>query len=424
MMKEAVYKYEYVLNLIQYIENNVPFNLKTEFLSNHGYVSRGKLYYDFYSLSGHSVKEYIRKRRLSNALALIKTSDIELTDIAFQCGYSSHQALCREVRQTLGLTPSKYKNSDTYYFFPPFNGKPLQSVTVKDEIIPNMLRILYYHSKLTNIENIVVNTFLQAFPKYDGRIFGRNGKQEGSRFCYELYLTDTNNNYDILTSYGFEATREVSGFAATFATSTVRNDEPKINAAWDYLYAEWLQNSMFEYTGDPYYEEYILKNGKPVKLKLYLPIRERSEDTTITLIYNPGLRFIIAKAKGYNAEETASRRMIDYLTAYYPYIINTFKELYLQKGINSYVCGVRINPELRFAEDENIASITTDHNHYFVLESSVMGDYDRYADMLFSFAHDNGMDADKKGIFAVYDTEEGYINPKIKMYCPVKVCTK
>ncbi len=423
-MSEAINKSEYMHSLFQYIENNMSADLDTELLSSVGYASRAKLYRGFYNLTGHSVMEYVRKRRLSNALALIKTSDMGLTDIAFQCGYSSHQALCRTIRQTLGLTPSEYKTGSTYYFFPLFNGKPLQSVTISKETIPRTLRVLFYHSSLMNIENMAVNTFLKEVPDYSGRVFGRNGKQESSRFCYELYLTNIDRDYKRLKKYGFEIASVTPCYTATFATSSVRNDERKINTAWNYLYSEWLQNSMFEYTDEPYYEEYIMNNGKPVKLKLYLPIQKRDEETKIALIGNPELRFIAAKAKGYNAEKIASQTVVDYLTTYYPYIVKSSNELYLCKDVNFYVCGVQVNPEMQTVEDKNIVSINTDQSNYLVLESSVMGDYDRYADMLFSFARDNGMTADIKGIFAVYNAKENFDNLSIKMYCPVKIDTK
>lgn len=423
-MNEVINKTEYINNLIRHIENNFATDLDVELLSNVGYVSYAQLYRDFYSLTGHSVKEYVRKRRLSNALALIKTSDLGLTDIALQCGYSSHQTLCRAVRQSLGLTPSEYKSGGTYYFFPPFSGEPLQSVFVSGETIPGTLRVLFYHSSMMNIENMATNTFLKVIPEYGGRIFGRNCEQMGNKFCYELYLTDTDRDYNNLESYGFEITHEVSCFTAVFATSTVRNDERKINAAWDYLYSEWMQTSMFEYTGEPYYEEYILKNGRPAKLKLYLPIKKRGKETKITLIRNPGLRFIVSKAKGYNAEKIASQTVIDYLTARYPYILRVSKDFYLRKELNSYVCGVQVKSGLRSEDDKNIESVATDQNNYLLLESSVIGDYDRYADMLLSFAWNNSMTADKKGIFALYDAKESFDNPKIKMYCPVKIDTK
>ncbi len=419
-MNEIIYKNEYMNSLFRYIENNLPSDLDAGLLSNVGHISYAQLYRDFYNLTGHSVKEYVRKRRLSNALALIKTSDYGLSDIAFQCGYSSHQALCRSVRQTLGLTPSEYKNGDTYYFFPPFSGEPLQSVIVSSETIPRTLRILFFHSSLQNIENKAVSTLLKALPDYNGRIFGRNGTQKSNRFCYELYLTDTDIDQGKLKSYGFETTNDTSSFTSIFAASTVRNNQQKISAAWDYIYSEWLQNSMFEYTNEPYFEEYLLKNQNPAKLKLYLPIKKRDEETKITLISNPGLRFVVAKAKGCNAEKIASQTVIDYLSAHYPYIIKTSKELYLYKEMNLCICGVRVNSELQITDNKNIKAITTDHNNYLVLESRVMGDYDRYTEMLLSFARNNGMAADKKGIFAVYDAKESFDHLRIKMFCPIK----
>ena len=420
-MNGVAYKNQYTNKIFRYIENNMPENLDTHLLSNVGSVSCAQLYRDFYSITGHSVKEYIRKRRLSNALALIKSSNMSITDIAFQCGYSSHQALCRSIRATLGITPSQYKNSSMYYFFPPFNGEPLQSVIVSSETMPRSLRVSFYHSRLAGIENIAVGTFLRLFPDYSGRIFGRNGKQESNKFCYELCLTDININYDKLQAYGFVINQEILCFSATFAASTVKNDERQINAAWNYLYSYWLHNSMFEYTDENYYEEYILKNGRPVKLKLYLPIRKRGEDTKITLVNNPELRFIVSKAKGNNAEKIASRTVINYLTAYYPYVVKTSKEFYLRQEFDSYTCGVRINSDMAADRAVNIEIIGTEQNNYIVLESSVMGDYERYAGMLLSFAGDNGMTANKNGLFAVYDAKDNFENPKIKMYCPVKI---
>jgi len=419
---------EYITNLVRHIENNLSFELDTIILSHVSYVSVPKLYRDFYNLTGHSVKEYIRKRRLSNALALLKTSNMELMDIALSCGYSSHQALCRVVKQALNLTPSEYKNENIYYFFPPFSGQSLQSVTVKNEKLPQTLRLLYYNSKITNIENTAVSAFLRAFPNYSGRIFGKNGKQKGNKFCYELFINDEIIDPSLLRGNfqgeGFEITHHVPATHSMFAASVVQNDEPKINAAWDFLYHTWLQYSMFEYTDEPYFEEYIIKNAKPVKLKLFLPIKKRVNDMKISLIDNPQLSFITAKAKGNNAEKIASEAVIEYLSKNHPYMVNTTKNLFIQKGFNSYVCGVEVYTKFQIMKDENIMLTTIESDNYLVLENSIMGDYDKYADMLYSFAVSNGMNADKKGIFAVYNMDKGINNLSVKMYCPVKINKK
>ena len=154
-------------------------------------------------------------------------------------------------------------------------------------------------------------------------------------------------------------------------------------------------------------------------------VRKRNEDTKITLTGNPGLRFIVAKAKGYNAEKTASKTVFDYLSANYPHIIETTKELYQRREANAYTCGVRVSEQRLVDSGQNkVELVTTDANRYLVLESSVMGDYDRYADMLYTFARDNGFDADIKELFAVYHAAESFDNLNIKMYCPVKIVIK
>ncbi|MCL2775435.1 MAG: AraC family transcriptional regulator [Oscillospiraceae bacterium] len=418
-MNEKSYKNENMQSLFKYIENNLEYDVDTKLLSVAGYVSHAKLYRDFYSMSGHSVKEYVRKRQLSNALALIKASDMGFTDIAFQCGYSSYLTLWRAVRQTLGLTPSEYKNGNTYYFFPPFKGNPIQPVTVSNDTIPRALRVLYYHTKLTGIENAAIQTFLQIVPNYNGRIFGRNGKQSGSRFCYELYLTDTSIDCGKLNGRGFKTTNIIPCFTKLFAVSTVRNDEKKINAAWNYLYYEWLQNSMFAYTNEMYYEEYILKNSKLIKLKLYLPIKKREEETKIVLAKNPELRFIIAKAAGYNAEKVASEMVFNYMKANYLETVMDSKVFYLQKYMNCCVCGIKTDTGLQYIKDMNIMDIATDKPDYLVLESDVAGNYGLYAGMLIAFARDNGINIDESEIFAVYNAKDSFNNLKIKMYCPL-----
>jgi len=423
-MGTTIHKSDYIRDLLRYIENNIAGDLDAEFLSSISYVSLPKLYRDFYNTTGHSVKEYIRKRRLSNALALIKTSELELTDIAFNCGYSSYLTLWRAIKQTLNLAPSEYKDGNTYYFFPPLDSQSLQSVTVLNDTIPQTRCILYYDSKLLGIENTAIEYFLEQFPNYNGRIFGRNGKQTGNKFCYELYVTAIETDYSVLKLSGFKVAQEIPALTTTFATSTIRNIENEINAAWDYLYSDWLQDSMFEYTEQPYYEEYLLKNSKPTKLKLYLPIRKRHQDTKITLVENPDLCFITAKATGSNAEKMASGFVVDYVTKNYPHIVNSSKALFLQKNGNTYICGIQVNPGLPFIENEQVIRITTKLHSYLILESRVMGDYDRYVMMLLSFAKDNGMTADKQGIFAIYNTAKGIDSISIKMYCPVKIVIK
>jgi len=49
-----------------------------------------------------------------------------------------------------------------------------------------------------------------------------------------------------------------------------------------------------------------------------------------------------------------------------------------------------------------------------------MGDYDTYAEMMLTFAIENGICVNKKEIFAVYEGKGSLKKLKIKMYCPIK----
>ena len=397
---------KHMRDIMRHIEANIGNHLETTELSNVGYISRDKLYKDFYSVGGHSVKEYVRKRRLSNALTLIKVSKLSLTEIALQCGYSSHQALCRAVKQSLGVTPIEYRDGGKYYFFPPNNIDPLFSVTVINERLPATDCNRYYNSNYIGIEDFAINSFYETNPNFIGRIFGRNDKQEGFNSCYELY---TENNSVSTATDGL------------FATLKIKYDVDTINAAWNYLYYDWIHGSMFEYTGEPYFEEYIIKNGKPVNLKLYLPIRKRNDGLRISIIPNPCLRFIAAEANGYIAEKTAAELIIDYIKANYRHLIDNTTGLYIQKTGNRCVCGVKVDFGGAVRECQNVFDIKTKNKNYILLESNITGDYSRYAEQLLSFARKNKINADEGELFAVYDSSVDCYNMGIKMYCPINI---
>jgi len=127
-------KKQHFQNLLKNIEDSKIDKLNINNLSRIGYISSMQLYRDFYNFTGHSVNEYIRKRRLSNALALIKHSSMSITDIAFMCGYSSHQNFTNAVRKAIGLSPTEYRKNDMYFYFPAYITWDACKITVKKKI--------------------------------------------------------------------------------------------------------------------------------------------------------------------------------------------------------------------------------------------------------------------------------------------------
>jgi AraC family transcriptional regulator len=58
---------------------------------------------------GVSVGAYMRRLRIEEAIRLVMAGGLSLSEIALDCGFSSHAHLCREFRAQLGMTPSQFR---------------------------------------------------------------------------------------------------------------------------------------------------------------------------------------------------------------------------------------------------------------------------------------------------------------------------
>lgn len=63
----------------------------------------------FKEISGMQFRDYLRLRRLAFALKEVRDSEKSILDIAFDYGFSSHEAFTRAFKGTYGLTPSEYR---------------------------------------------------------------------------------------------------------------------------------------------------------------------------------------------------------------------------------------------------------------------------------------------------------------------------
>lgn len=95
----------YYINLqksINYIESNLKNNIELEQISKVTGYSLPHFYRVFSAIVGCPVKEYVRKRRLSNAMFDIVTSKKSITEIAFEYGFESHEAFTRSFKLAYG----------------------------------------------------------------------------------------------------------------------------------------------------------------------------------------------------------------------------------------------------------------------------------------------------------------------------------
>ncbi|MCG8540912.1 MAG: AraC family transcriptional regulator, partial [Clostridia bacterium] len=82
-------------NALEYIENNIEKNIKSEEVAKIAYSSKFHFLRTFYMLTGMTLNEYIRQRKLSLAVKDVISSDSKIIDIAFKYGYETPEAFSK-----------------------------------------------------------------------------------------------------------------------------------------------------------------------------------------------------------------------------------------------------------------------------------------------------------------------------------------
>ena len=81
------------------------------------FLSRRLGYSEFYTtrkfkeITGMQFRDYLRHRKLAFALKEIRDSEKNILDIAFNYGFSSHEAFTRAFKGAYGITPSEYRKT-------------------------------------------------------------------------------------------------------------------------------------------------------------------------------------------------------------------------------------------------------------------------------------------------------------------------
>ncbi|MDD4125930.1 MAG: helix-turn-helix domain-containing protein [Eubacteriales bacterium] len=399
-----MHKTNYINDILLYIEKYLTTEIDPNSISKCHFISLSQLYRDFYAYTGHSVKEYIRKRRISNVCEKIKCSDIPLAVIADESGCQTQQAFNKLFKSIVGMTPLEYKESDSYFYFYPSSRNEISiAVKVGTEYIPECITTRFYDSCLIGIEDKAV----AAQGDIKGRIFGRNGKQIGNRFCYEV-MTE----------------KEGTANSGTYATCTVNYNEKDINDGWNYLYNIWLSSSMFEQAEEGYFEEYIFQNGKPRKLKLYLPVKKRKAEQYITIISVPEMTFVITRGQGYNAERKASEKVMTYLQEHNPLLIRNAQRFYVCAYDNVCECGIECGDGFKLPNNCGLEIMRIPAGQYAILPDDRLGDIRMGAAKIDLWLVNNAIPHENTPVFALYETLNGkYDNEHIlmKLYKRLKI---
>ena len=105
---------------LEFIEENLQNEIKTQDVADACYCSKSALEKIFRHISRLSIREYLVKRRMTIAARMLAADkDARVLDIALACGYSTNESFTRAFKEIWNCNPSDFKSrKDIFELFP------------------------------------------------------------------------------------------------------------------------------------------------------------------------------------------------------------------------------------------------------------------------------------------------------------------
>lgn len=238
----------------------------------------------FSSLSGMTLSEYIRKRRLTQAAFELKQSDEKVVNIALKYGYTSPDAFSRAFQQLHGVTPtearvlhSPLKTYPKLFFKLDIQGEePLHYRFVQK---PAFLLAGYYakaivdldgrSEEITQLLESLGESHYQRLNTVNNQLFGKGPLYFSSEYTEKeaVYVQDFYVGVPV-----DEIPNDLVGVAVEdtlWVVFTVKGEWEEISNTWTRIYTEWFPSSSLEPAFSP---EFMINNDQ--KTEIWIAIKQ------------------------------------------------------------------------------------------------------------------------------------------------------
>lgn len=105
----SIEKQQFEQNINTYILNHLTEDLSVDRLCEHLHLSRRKLHEYSEEFLHCSIAKYIKKMRLQHAQTLLSETNLPISTISEQCGFSDYNYFCRIFKQENGMSARSYR---------------------------------------------------------------------------------------------------------------------------------------------------------------------------------------------------------------------------------------------------------------------------------------------------------------------------
>jgi len=97
--------------ILQQIHSHYQENISLITLSHYIHINKTTVSKRFKEITGYSVMEYIIRHRIQCALYSLSTTEIRVSEIAKECGFSDEAYFIKQFKARIGTTPLEYRKS-------------------------------------------------------------------------------------------------------------------------------------------------------------------------------------------------------------------------------------------------------------------------------------------------------------------------
>ncbi|MBU5484373.1 AraC family transcriptional regulator [Clostridium sp. MSJ-11] len=268
---------------LDYIEDSLDDKIDYTKIAQAAYCSEYHFSRMFSSITGISLSEYIRRRRLTLAAFEIQKSDVRVIDVAIKYGYQSADSFSRAFQKTHGIKPSDARNKSVQLkAFPRISFqisiKGDKEMEYRIENIDFELRIVGKSKVVKTSRAFKTIPTLWNGAKKDGFMQQLINMSWENPKCKlesllgvcgkEAAITDEEFTYFMGVRYDGEAHSHMETIIIPPSTWVVF---PNVPDAWKRLYSEWVPTSGYELANLPCIECYYGPKHKP-RHELWVPV--------------------------------------------------------------------------------------------------------------------------------------------------------
>ena len=271
---------EDISRAIDYIEENLPFELTVGDAAKAAGYSKFHFQRIFSEAMRMTPAEYIRRRRITEIIRRMECSDRPMSDIAFELGFNSKENFTRAFRAEHSILPSEYRAAMNSL-------KLCGRVDSGDEpfsINPELVLLEAFTVVAYPSDEEIPPRFWNRYNagKWSERLSGRamtedygvcRWNPEKARLDYFIGIRESKAHGDLSGTVRLDIP---GGLYAVFATPAANQLEfvNTISKSWDYA-AKWLGENGYVRTGGYEFESYV-EMSRVFSERIFIPV-ERKE---------------------------------------------------------------------------------------------------------------------------------------------------